>query len=60
MHCSHLLRNEAVIIFLFSIIIPYANIKDLEKIDESLRKRAQFYPVRDIKEALAVAFPGLI
>ena len=60
MHCCHLLGHEAVHIYLFSIIIPEANLKDLQKIDESLRKRATFYPVKEIKEALAVAFPGLV
>lgn len=42
------------------IIIPYANLKDLEKIDSELRKNVQFYPVREIKEVLAVAFPGIV
>lgn len=60
MHCCHLRRHETVNFTLFSIIIPYANLKDLEKIDSELRKNVQFYPVREIKEVLAVAFPGIV
>lgn len=45
---------------LYSIIIPYDNLKDLEKIDENLKKDVEFYPVKDIKQVLAVAFPGIL
>lgn len=31
------------------IIIPYDNLKDIEKIDEQLRNKVQFYPVKEIK-----------
>jgi fumarate reductase subunit C len=34
MYCCYLLRNETVNILLSSIIIPYGNMKDLQKIDE--------------------------
>jgi hypothetical protein len=33
--------------------------KDLEKIEPELKKKAQFYPVKEIKEVLTVAFPTL-
>lgn len=60
MYCCYLLRHQTVNIYLFSIIIPYDNLKDLEKIDEKLKKDVEFYPVKDIKQVLAVAFPGVL
>ena len=45
--------------FNFSIIIPFGNIKDLEKIEPELKKKVQFYPVKEIKDVLSVAFPTL-
>jgi hypothetical protein len=39
--------------------VPFGNIKDLEKIEPELRKKAQFYPVKEMKEVLGVAFPTL-
>lgn len=59
MHCGDLRGNWAVIIDWFSIIVPFGNIKDLEKIEPELRKKAQFYPVKEMKEVLGVAFPTL-
>ena len=46
-------------LFKFSIIIPFGNIKDLEKIEPELKKKVQFYPVKEIKDVLSVAFPTL-
>ena len=45
---------------LYSIIIPYDNFKDLDKIDADLRKNVEFYPVKDLKQVLAVSFPGIL
>ncbi len=59
MHSGDLRGNWAVIIDWFSIIVPFGNIKDLEKIEPELRKKAQFYPVKEMKEVLGVAFPTL-
>lgn len=42
------------------IIIPYDNFKDLDKIDADLRKNVEFYPVKDLKQVLAVSFPGIL
>ena len=33
--------------------------KDLDKIDPELRKRAQFYPVKKISDVFAISFPGV-
>jgi len=60
MHCSHIRRHKTVNISLFSIIIPYDNLKDLDKIDADLRKNVEFYPVKDLKQVLAVSFPGIL
>lgn len=49
MHCCDLRRHKEVNVDLFSIIIPYGNLKDLEKIEPELRKKVEFYPVKDIK-----------
>ena len=46
MHGGHILRNKTVIIFILSIIIPYGNVKDLEKIDTDLKKDVHFYAVK--------------
>jgi len=59
-HRRHIRRYKAVSVGLYSIIIPYDNLKDLEKIDENLKKDVEFYPVKDIKQVLAVAFPGIL
>lgn len=61
MHCCHLLRHETVPFLSFiSIIIPAANLKDLEKIPSELKKDVQFYPVKEIKEVLEIALPGVL
>jgi ATP-dependent Lon protease len=60
MHGGHLRGRQTVILRLFSIIVPEANLKDLERIDQELRKQAVFYGVREIKEVLAIAFPTLL
>lgn len=59
-HCSHLQGHSAVILSLFSIIIPAANLKDLDKIETELRKKVQFYPVNSIGDVLNIAFPGVL
>ena len=60
MYCSYLLRHKTVFLLLFSIVIPYDNEKDLDKIDPELRKKVNFYPVKDIKEVLTLAFPNTL
>jgi len=60
MYCCYLLGYKTVLFLLFSIIIPFDNLKDIDKIEEQLRNKVQFYPVKEIKQVLAVAFPGLV
>ena len=40
------------------IIIPKANIRDLEKLDEEVKGDVVFHPVKDIQEVLDIAFSG--
>lgn len=34
---------------IFSIILPEANLKDLDKLDEDIKKQAVFYGIKEIK-----------
>ena len=40
------------------IIIPFSNIRDLEKLDEEVKGDVVFHPVKDIQEVIAIAFPN--
>lgn len=60
MHSGHIQRHKTVLWLLFSIIIPMANLKDLDKIEGELRKKVEFYPVGNISDVLNIAFPGVM
>ncbi|MCI6114234.1 MAG: endopeptidase La, partial [Spirochaetales bacterium] len=40
------------------IIIPFSNIRDLEKLDDEVKGDVVFHPVKDIQEVIAIAFPS--
>ena len=40
------------------IIIPKANIRDLEKLDDEVKGNVVFHPVKDILEVISIAFPN--
>ena len=42
------------------IIIPFSNIRDLEKLDDEVKGDVVFHPVKDIQEVIAIAFPSEI
>lgn len=42
------------------VIIPDANIRDLEEIPEHVKKGIRFHPVSDLSEVIAKALPGAI
>ena len=40
------------------IIIPKANVRDLEKLDDEVKGDVVFHPVKDILEVIGIAFPS--
>ena len=40
------------------IIIPFSNIRDLEKLDDEVKGEVVFHPVKDIQEVINIAFPS--
>lgn len=42
------------------IIIPHANLKDLEDIDPKVRKRLRFHPVKHVEEVFELALKGWV
>ena len=40
------------------IMIPKANIRDLEKLDDEVKGNVVFHPVKDILEVISIAFPN--
>lgn len=43
-----------------SIVVPFGNKKDLEKIPDEMKKGVNFYPVKTLQEVLAIAFPTIL
>ena len=48
-HGSHIQRHKTVFFLIFSIILPEANFKDLDKLDEDIKKQAVFYGIKEVK-----------
>lgn len=45
---------------IYDIIIPHANLKDLEEIDPKVRKRLRFHPVKHVEEVFELALKGWV